>query len=127
MKFFSNVETKIGRGENQFKIMPGKHNLPIDYKDPHTARQLMVLRKCGALVFQEVLDGYIEGPKGNEEAVTATERADDSDISGGSIQEPSEDESSGCSEIPERRDSDYPTKPLRRTRRKKKRPVEETD
>lgn len=117
----------VGVEPKRVKLKLGKNNVDIDYKDPRVDRQLEILRKLNVAMFQERLSCDIERSKKDKEAVDGAKRSDGDNLSGGSVQEQGCDEGTGRSEVPERWDeNDSPVK-VRRTRRKKKSAVAETD
>ena len=127
MIIYSSAETMVGVEPKRVKLKLGKNNVDIDYKNPAVERQLYILRKLRAVVFQERLSCDIERSKKDKEAADRAGRSDGDDLSGGAVQKQATDESTGRSEVSERRDSDDQAVKVRRTRRKKKPAVAETD
>lgn len=127
MIIYSSAETMVGVEPKRVKLKLGKNNVDIDYKDPRVERQLEILRKLNVAMFQERLSCDIERSKKDKEAVDRAKRSDGDNLGSGAVQDQACDESSGCSEISERRDCYDQAVKVRRTRRKKKPTVGETD
>lgn len=127
MIIYSSSETMVGVEPKMVKLKLGRNNVDIDYKDPRVDRQLEILRKLNVAMFQERLSCDIERSKKDKEVAERAKRSDGDNLSGGAVQEQAGDEGAGCSEVPERRDEDDQAVKVRRTRRKKKSAVAETD
>jgi len=121
LKIWSNTITTI----NKIKIFPGEQNIDIDHKDPKTAAQLRVLRRMGAIVFRELLDGDIARAKTNNGPTGETPETEGEDICPRDVQKSKEDEGPRSVKVPKRRNGDDNGKPVRGTRRKKKPTVDE--
>jgi hypothetical protein len=123
MKIWSNTITTI----NGIKIFPGESRIDIDHKDPTTAQQLRVLRRCGLIDFKEILDGDPVGPEKNDGPVRQAEKITDNNISNRDVPDEAANESAACCDVAERRDGKYQTRKIRRKSRTKKQKVDERD